>query len=256
MKYSIIVVGAGGTGSYFLKEISRFLQGNRTIEGLYVFDGDVVERKNLARQSFMPEDVGRNKAAVMAEALNDAFGLSWRAYDHYVSDADELVSVASRKGGYGEQVLPILVCCADNHAVRLIMEAAFKKLDNAAYFDSANEFTTGEVVYAYRVGKKTLGPPRTYYFPDVKKGDLRSREEMSCAELNSVEPQHIFTNMLAGNLLCSGVSNLLSKTSRPGVCYFNAARMDCRFIPYVPEKKPEKKPAERRGRGRIKKTES
>ena len=252
MKYSIIVVGAGGTGSYFLKEISRFLQDNRTIEGLYVFDGDVVERKNLARQSFMTEDVGRNKAVVMAEALNEAFGLSWRAYPRYVNCSDELVSVASRRGGYGEQVLPILVCCADNHAVRLIMEEAFKKLDNAAYFDSANEFTTGEVVFAYRVNKKTLGPPRTYYFPDVKDGDLRGREEMSCTELNSVEPQHIFTNMLAGNLLCTAVSNLLNKKSTPGVCYFNAQRMDCRFVPYVPAPSKENA-AEGRKRGRKKK---
>ncbi|MBR4604625.1 MAG: ThiF family adenylyltransferase [Lachnospiraceae bacterium] len=255
MKYSIIVVGAGGTGSYFLKEVSRFLQGNGSIAGLYVYDGDVVEKKNLARQSFMSEDVGRNKAAVMAEALNEAFGLSWMAFPHYVNKADELISVASRRGSYGEAILPILVCCADNHAVRLLMEEAFGKLDNAAYFDSANEFTTGEVVYAYRVNKKTLGPARTHYFPDVKKGDLRGREEMSCTELNAVEPQHIFTNMLAGNLLCTGVSNLLAKKSTPGVAYFNASRMDCRFVPYVPAEKPEKPSAERRGRGRKKKAE-
>jgi hypothetical protein len=206
--------------------------GNRAVSALTVFDGDVVEKKNLARQSFMAEDVGRNKAVVMAECLNEAFGLNWKAHAKYVNDANEIVSLAKAGGRYGEDVLPVIVCCADNHGCRLLLEKAFGKLENAAYFDSANEFTTGEVVYAYRVGGKTFGPPRTHYFPDVKKGDVRGREEMSCAELNSVAPQHIFTNMMAGNLLCTGVSNLLDKKSTPGVAYFNAAKMDCRFVPY------------------------
>lgn len=230
MKYHLIVVGAGGTGSFFLKEISRYISGNKSLASLSVFDGDVVEKKNLARQSFFPEDVGRNKAVVMAEALNDAYDLDWKAYPMYIKKAKEILDVAGRGGG---MAVPVIVCCADNHGCRIVLEEAFSKLDNVAYFDSANEFSTGEVVYAYRVNKKTFGPPRTHYFPEVKKGDVRGREEMSCQELNTVEPQHIFTNMLAGNLLCTGVSNLLTQKSTPGVAYFNAARMDCRFVPYV-----------------------
>ena len=45
-KYNIIVIGAGGTGTYFLKEFSRFLCGTSSvIESFSIFDGDVVENK-------------------------------------------------------------------------------------------------------------------------------------------------------------------------------------------------------------------
>ena len=233
MRYVVIVIGAGGTGSFFLKEISRFLMDNHKIESLVIFDGDTVEKKNLARQAFAAEDIGRNKAVVLAECLNEAFGLNWHAYPHFISEEKQISkAIEDTRIRHGE-CLPIIVSCVDNHGARLVLEKLFFDYKNVAYFDAANEFTTGEVVFSYRVNGETYGPPRSYYFPDILKGDTRSREEMSCEELNKVEPQHIFTNMLAGNLLCSAVSNLLEQKSTPGVAYFNARRYDVRFVPYA-----------------------
>ena len=67
--FSILVVGSGGTGTYFLKEISRFLSGNTAaanmISKMVICDGDIVEEKNLSRQCFSTEDIGRKKAVVM-----------------------------------------------------------------------------------------------------------------------------------------------------------------------------------------------
>ena len=49
--FNIIVIGSGGTGTYFLKEFSRYLSGNRKvlkmIQSLTIIDGDVVEKKIL-----------------------------------------------------------------------------------------------------------------------------------------------------------------------------------------------------------------
>ena len=72
---TIHVIGAGGTGSYFLKEFCRFAQGRKDISEVIIYDGDTVEEKNLSRQCFTVEDVGRNKALVMAEILNAAFDI-------------------------------------------------------------------------------------------------------------------------------------------------------------------------------------
>lgn len=229
-KYEIFVVGAGGTGSYFLKEFSRFIHGSKyqkMCEWLHIIDGDTVEEKNLARQCFTPEDVGRNKAAVMAEVLNDAFGLSWKSHPFYLSDVKQINEM--RKSSY----TAVIISCVDNHACRLILEEYFHNSRNVVYLDSANEFDTGECVYSYKEYNKVIGPVRSHYFPEIKEGDNKSRLELSCEELNNVEPQHIFTNMFAGQLLCAGIANLLEGKKTPGFTYFNALNYESAFVPYA-----------------------
>lgn len=254
MKFEFFVIGAGGTGTYFLKEVSRYLQGNmKNVVALHIFDGDVVEEKNLARQSFVRDDIGRNKASVMAEALEGNFGLSWRAHDVYVSCAEDVTKFFSRRysrGAVTDVVIPVMVSCVDNHACRLVLEEIFDKEDNCILFDSGNEFVTGEVVFAYKSGGRVCGQTRSRYFPEMKDADLRARTEMSCEELNRVAPQHIFTNMLAGNILSSGVSNLLEGENplTPGVVFFNAAKYQVDFVPYkmAAETQEPKKEVKRR----------
>ncbi len=225
-KYKIFVIGAGGTGTYFLKEFSRYLSGNKEmkdkIDSMEIFDGDYVEHKNLARQCFTEDDIGRNKAAVMAEVLNETFDLNYVAHDSYLSDLKQL----EVKNG----IVPIIISCVDNHGCRLLLEEFFEKRETCVYFDSANEYDTGEVVYAYKSNKVVAGPVRSHYFPQIKEGDTRNREEISCEELNNVAPQHIFTNMQAGHLLCVGMANLLSEIVTPGFAYFNAFRYSCDFV--------------------------
>jgi hypothetical protein len=231
INYNLIVIGAGGTGSYFLKEISRFFCGNNAlnrIRSMHIFDGDIVEEKNLARQAFTLDDVGRNKAGVMAEILNGAFDLIYQAHDCYLLDKSQLMEFCSCGSAYSVTV-PLIISCVDNHAARLLLEDFFKEVDNCILFDSGNEFSTGEVVFSYKMKGKVIGGVRSDYFPDVKKGDLRDRSEMSCEELNRVTPQHIFTNMMAGNLLCSGVANLLSDKITPGFAYFNSLSYEIGF---------------------------
>lgn len=226
--YCLIVVGAGGTGTYFLKEFSRFIHGTDALKNfgkMVIFDGDTVEGKNLARQCFTQEDIGRNKASVMAEVLNDAFSLKWESYATYLTDIKQLDEVT-------KNFAPVIISCVDNHACRLLLEEFFHKKKTCIYFDSANEFETGECVYSYKKEGNVEGPVRSHYFPDIKEKQHKKVTELSCEELNNVEPQHIFTNMFAGNLLCSGMAKLLEKKHTPGVAYFNAMEPECTFIPY------------------------
>ena len=233
-EYVFIIVGAGGTGTYFLKEFSRFIAGTnyeKKIAGMYILDGDCVEKKNLTRQCFIEEDIGRNKAAVMAEILNDSFRLSYVSLNMYLTQKKTLKEIVNGHLSYDIKTIPVIISCVDNHGCRLLLEDYFNDSKDCIYFDAANEYETGEVVYSYKVDSKVVGPLRSFYFPGIKHQDTRSREEMSCEELNNVSPQHIFTNMKSAHLLLCGVTNLFSGTLTPGFSYFNVFKYESGFVP-------------------------
>lgn len=82
---SIVVIGAGGTGSRLLPPLAQLiktcLRKHNPAAMLdkcdtYIIDGDIVEEKNLSRQNFITPDVGRNKALVVAERYARAFGIN------------------------------------------------------------------------------------------------------------------------------------------------------------------------------------
>ncbi len=227
-KYSIIVIGSGGTGTYFLKEFSRFIAGGlKCISDMYIFDGDVVEDKNLERQSFTKDDVGFNKASVMADALSGAFNLRWVSYSSYLTELEQLTRLERK------EITPIIIGCVDNHACRLLLEEYFDKCENICYFDSANEFSTGEVVFGYKINGKVISPYRSHYFPKIKETVQKKRTEMSCEELNEVAPQHIATNMCAGNILLKEICSLFSGNPHPGMVVFDTDNYIQEYMPYV-----------------------
>lgn len=237
MQFNVLVVGSGGTGTYFLKEVSRLLSSNKEMYGriksMVIADGDTVEEKNLSRQCFCSDDIGRNKASVMAEVLNETFGLKWKAYPHYLTDMEDLTKILSV--GKDDKIVPVIVGCVDNHAARLLCEKFFEESLSCFYLDSANEFYTGESVFAGKMNGTLLGPCRSHYFKDILSGDVRPVTEISCEELNNVAPQHIFTNMMAGLQLLSAFSNLLEGKFSPGFSFFNPNEFYNEFIPYVRE---------------------
>ena len=64
---SVLIVGVGGVGSFAAEAIARAGVGNIT-----VMDGDTVQPSNLNRQLIaLTSTLGRNKAEVMAERIND-----------------------------------------------------------------------------------------------------------------------------------------------------------------------------------------
>lgn len=236
--YDLIVVGAGGTGTYFLKEAARYISSNKSIaqrfKSFTIVDGDIVEEKNLARQCFQTDDIGRNKAEVMSEVLNEVFEM------HTTYVPEYLISVSQLTECFHPNKIPFVVCCVDNHAARLVLEEFFRLNTNCILFDSANEYEAGECVYAYKFDDRVLSPVRSHYFPDILSGDLRSVNEMSCEELNSAAPQHIFTNMAAGMALLSGLSSLIEGNPLTGMVMFNPHKLTMEHFPYRPTSKEEK----------------
>ena len=226
-KYQILVIGAGGTGGYFLKEFSRFVGAKKlpALASINMADGDVVEEHNLERQSFISADIGRKKASVLTEVINASLGTSWKCFPNYILELKDIENILD------ENAIPVIIGCVDNHGCRLLCEDYFKSAENCIYIDSANEIESGEVVFSVKLGGKQLSPLRSEIFPDLKKGDVRNVNEMSCEELNVHMPQHICTNMLAGNIILSAVCKLLEgKELSCGMCAFNAHDMSMQFI--------------------------
>ncbi len=226
IKFSLLVLGAGGTGTYFLKEFSRFIAGNplkKRICSMTIFDGDIVEEKNLSRQAFDETDLGMNKASAMADALYSAFNVKWSAVGEYVLRSEQLSTNII--------CVPIIVGCVDNHACRLVCEEFFASKQTCFYLDSANEYDTGEVVFAYKAEGKVISPVRSHYFPKIKEKS-KSRVELSCEELNNVSPQHIATNMAAGNILLNEVCSILDGKPHPGLVTFDLSMYSQEYIKY------------------------
>ena len=161
----LVVVGAGGTGTYFLKEVSRYIRalGDASpIDKMLIIDGDVVERKNIERQCFHEEDIGLYKSAVMADILNCTFSLSWKARAVFLESRGQLK--AEKEDAFqkkGRLTLPVIIGCVDNHACRAVLEDYFNDCNSCIYLDSANEYSSGEVVVSVKINGKTLAPLRS-----------------------------------------------------------------------------------------------
>jgi molybdopterin/thiamine biosynthesis adenylyltransferase len=81
----IFVIGAGGTGSRLMPMLSQFIRSitrgrapNGWLENptIWLIDDDTVEQKNLLRQNFIATDVGKHKAAVVAERYSRAYDVN------------------------------------------------------------------------------------------------------------------------------------------------------------------------------------
>jgi len=96
MKRKVLVIGAGGIGSFLIPLLDKV--------GLYditVADPDKVETKNIPYQNFQQTDVGGNKALVMK--------------DHYSLSKAIVYPILTEKQMKGYD---LVICCVDNLGLR------------------------------------------------------------------------------------------------------------------------------------------
>jgi len=243
MAKSFIVVGAGGTGGYFIPNLARQVSLEnkiRKLQGLdlhtiIIIDLDVIELKNLSRQNFIEKDLGRNKAQVLAERYGMAFGTEIHYLDQYIESAEKLIEIADSFSTDTNRI-PVFVDCVDNNATRvLIHEAVHKQAEKKSVFSlsSGNELYNGQVVCGHKMPVymnqyKDLyafdTPTVTEMFPEILEGGDKLPSEMSCDEAAVSHPQNIMTNITAANLLFNFANIILTanieKEENPGLRYF------------------------------------
>lgn len=219
MRCDILIVGCGGTGSHYAKELGRLLYGMSVREKelqIVLIDGDVVEERNLVRQAFLPQDIGRNKAQTMAEILFQTYGIEASYYDRYIDRADDFKSLVR------EDAVVLIIGCVDNHQCRQSMHRFYQDMKNCIYMDSANEYSAGEVVIGSRIGNIEMYPDRCQYFPEILEINEKRRSEESCEVLNAAASQHMLTNQFAAWILLVHTAKFLSGEWIGGIVFFDA----------------------------------
>jgi PRTRC genetic system ThiF family protein len=133
----IILVGLGGTGSALARHVCRTIYHMKQLNLQYpktikFVDPDVVELKNVGRQSFVVADVGQHKAELLARRFNAALGLGIQWFNE---PFDVQKHCPDRYGN------AVLLGSVDNHLAR-------RELSKAAgvWIDAGNDRTTGQVV--------------------------------------------------------------------------------------------------------------
>lgn len=218
MADSIIVVDCGGTGSHYIKELGRLLYGMGAKEKvkLILVDGDYVEEKNLVRQAFLSQDIGYNKAQVMAEILSQAYGIMAEFYDKYIDTPADLEQLVDKDD------MVLLIGCVDNHQCRQSMHRFYQSRQHCIYMDSANEYSVGEVIIGSKIGGIEMYADRCEYFPEVLEAREPKRSEESCEVLNVSAPQHMLTNQLAAWILLVNTAKFLQGEWVGGIYMFDA----------------------------------
>lgn len=226
IEYIFMIFGVGGTGGNFVKEFCRFLsryQNKDKVVKAILIDGDVIEEKNCERQPFFKEDINQKKSSVLAEAIGDAFGYDVFAFTDYITNEMQINDIFNAHKTQKNRSIPVLIGCVDNHRCRQVLHSFYKNQPDVIYFDSANEFSHGEVVFSSKFRGKELSPPRSYYFPDVLTDTSPNKLEESCQVVNVSSPQHLVTNLTAANiLLVASVELLTNDVIKKGIVYFNS----------------------------------
>ncbi|MDN5375343.1 MAG: hypothetical protein PWQ39_383 [Thermacetogenium sp.] len=212
-KVRIAVVGCGGTGSYLVPDLARFIYsiGADRVSKFVITDGDQVEEKNLLRQNFVPPDLNRNKAEVLAERYGRAFGINIGYYPRYVETEKELDMLFSEEEE-NYATFDVLVGVVDNNRTRQLFHRYFYRRYDLVYIDAGNALHDGQVAVGVRMGSTTAIPPVGEWYPDILE-DSTSRfpSEVSCAEAVVSEPQSMMANRFSAALVMGILAPLLQE---------------------------------------------
>lgn len=240
----VVLFGVGGTGGYCLQQLCRLLYGLKAerLEGrvapplhrqreepeavpeILLCDGDTVSAGNLLRQYFLPRDVGKKKALVLAERYGAAYGLKIAAHAEYLAPHTDLKALVPEGA--------IVVGSVDNAATRALLHEKLSAYRDVVYVDSGNAGVEpppdeglsrrdrvrvrdsgweGQVLCGVRKGGETVVPFPAEQIPDLIEDDGEPLpSEVPCGQLVVSNPQRHLTNLLAATVLSSFLTTLVS----------------------------------------------
>ncbi|WP_293811807.1 PRTRC system ThiF family protein [uncultured Bosea sp.] len=196
---TVTVVGCGGNGAQMLSglaaiEIALKELGDRSIS-VEVYDNDVVTTANIGRQPFFPCDVGRNKADVLVERINIAYGFNWISHPRAVDEDADLNR-------------DLVISCVDTIKARQIIYRALqlsrrthsKRL--GYWMDLGNTEMTGQAVlgrFQEKARSKATQQPAPLphffeLFPHLLEDGIQEDNAPSCSLAEALSRQSLFVN--------------------------------------------------------------
>ncbi len=218
----LVIVGAGGTGSYLAQGLAKMIAGYRLDLEVLLVDPDVVEEKNCARQNFMAWEIGQPKAEALAFRLNQQYGLDIAAAQGRGEDHAGKVADPYR----------LIVTCVDTVEARKHYKGA------GPWLDLGNGQETGQALYGTTDDKKALrreirdwakNPhvghlPSPYLVAGMARLKTPKKRRISCADAPFAE-QGVFANEWAAASGLAILHQLLVKgeLTTPAI-YFDTAK--------------------------------
>lgn len=249
----IVQVGCGGTGSYIVPSICQYISTSplKNKTEIILIDGDIIEQKNLVRQRFIAQDLGRNKAEVLAERYSSAFGVTVKSLSEYL-DVEKHRELISGNNNY----YPLIVIGAvDNHNARLQIASLVSAHPHYAMcIDTGNGMWNGQVnLYTNRpfgylnerhfsgdtrkpipggiISRLYIPPPMFQDFALMEKTVTDFLITDQCAVNAEANTQTINANMLSAQCAVSYLYQILSGSVDSFSLYFDAKSGTVRSLP-------------------------
>ena len=159
----IVVVGCGGTGSWLLPKLVKTINDGirksiiRKDVKLILIDGDIVEEKNLVRQNFIEQDIGQNKAEVMASRygphlINENGAIF---IDKYIADSERYEKLTAKDKDFYfnfEEMYNFLECYSIPSAQRGMKysRVVFNLVDNNIARQTLHKVVSGMIDNDYK----------------------------------------------------------------------------------------------------------
>lgn len=216
---SVLVIGAGGTGSEMLDALARLHYtmiefGGHGLE-IAIADDDVVTVPNVGRQRFLHCDVGLPKSQVLAER----YGL---LYDLHIvwSDCRIRPSDMNLLGRYD-----LIITCVDSGAFRESVGRRWRRRrTETLWLDCGNGASTGQVVLGHLgnpAGSGNRLPNVFDLYPDLALGD--EDNQPSCSLEAALRSQRLGINRFMAD---TAVFSVLSPLLLSGVIQSHGAYID------------------------------
>jgi molybdopterin/thiamine biosynthesis adenylyltransferase len=192
----VIMVGAGGTGSHLFHPLIQYL-GSAGDAMVHIYDEDHVTPENLERQLFYSHEVGQNKAMALAarfpeNAIGHSVFIGFKNVDKIIQEGDTVL------------------ICADNMAVRRLINRRAKTLQDILVINGGNEEHSASVQVFLREGGHNITPPLDFYSPEFFLNDGPDRSTLSCAQLARLPGggQTVVANATAANLILQALARV------------------------------------------------
>lgn len=237
-----VFIGGGGVASWFLPQYIKTIFNYRksrnisddNIFTIVIYDYDVVENKNILRQNFIMEDVGKNKAQVLSERYNEIYPGIKVLYEpkyvfckYFCAEIVEDQSLEESEYGDTSKYMPMSFSSYRTQIFNFVDNETTKhQIDYYLHIEEVEDFYEGSVPSTYyttgcdvssgQVFNRKFRYSKYYteYYKDITftKGVELIDEPMSCAEIaeSATIEQTFDSNAFAATILNTLVNNTLN----------------------------------------------
>lgn len=191
---NVIVIGLGGIGTWLASPLARFLHEKHFGGEVILVDGDTFSELNLNRQDAEACEIGKPKAAAVAERLARAMpGLHLRTITEYITAVNVADILKDRA---------LIIVAVDNHPARAIVARHAATLRDVCVLSAGNDKFDGNVhVYLRKAGRDETVPLMERH-PEIAKSHTGDRATLGCDESITLgQTQLITTNFMAAAAL-------------------------------------------------------